>query len=562
MSGSPLSRFGGRVLRRGDKDYELYRYQYALTSVDDSTMLPAMILMPRDTDDVLRVLEHADREGVAVALRTGGHQLSGASSTAGPNLLLDLRHTLPHLTWHPDRDLVEAGVSQDLGTFHGRLATRGCFLPHGQCRHVMLGGHVQTGGSGMLARAFGLMSDHVEAFEIITADGRVHMVHRGATDPDEADLYWAVLGGSPGAFGIVTRVFFRPLRDADHPGSRGLKFLAPYDADRLRSVLDVMAELAAEDDLAADHDLTVTVLGAPQLNPPWARTHARDEVMRARHQDVYGEDGHLALPRAIIVYGQWSNLGGKDQAYDPSVFDRIRRAAGYGRGQGLWPSLFECALNHMRLDGSPLGISPDTPTPISRLIRAWMFLNVREFARPYVKRVYLSNRTDLSETSWARLTTARFDAMVRSGGMSPLIQVQHQGGRHARYRTHGTGDTTAHSWRGDTTLVCLLDCFYPDEGPDEGPGPTPWRLEAELWQRDNDTLFLGERRFATEDRRFSWGSYGDVDMARVWPCYVEGADRYSRLQRIKQRVDPAGRFTSHAFGVRPPAAELGLFAGV
>ncbi len=516
-------------------------------------MAPAMILMPRNSDDVLRALEHADHEGVAMALRTGGHQLSGASSTAGPNLLLDLRHTWPHVTWHPDRDLVEAGVSQDLGTFHGHLAARGRFLPHGQCRHVMLGGHVQTGGSGMLARAFGLMSDHVEAFELITADGRTHMVHKGASDPHEADLYWAVLGGSPGAFGIVTRVFFRPLRDADHTRSRGLKFLVPYDNNRLRSVLDVMAELAAEDDLAADHDLTVTVLGAPQVNPPWARTRARDEVMRARHPAVYGDDGHLALPRAIIVYGQWSNLGGEDQAYDPRLFDRIRRAAGYGRGHGILPSLFERALNRVRLDGSLLGISPDTPTPISQLTRAWMFLNVREFALPYVKRVYLSNRTDLSETSWARLTAERFDAMVRCRSMSPLIQVQHQGGRHARYRTQGAGDATAHSWRDDTTLVCLLDCFYPDDGdvePDSARGPTPARLEAERWQRDNDTLFLGERRFATEDRRFSWGSYGDVDMARVWPCYVEGADRYRRLQNIKQRVDPAGRFTSHAFGVK------------
>jgi hypothetical protein len=546
MSALPLDRFKGRVLFRGDDDYERYRYQYALTSVDASTMAPALILVPRDSDDVVLAVQHADREGIAIALRTGGHQLSGASSTAGPNLLLDLRHTWSHTTWHPDRGLLEAGVSQDLGTFHGHLAARGQFLPHGQCRHVMLGGHVQTGGSGMLARAFGLLSDHVEAFELLTADGRRRLVQRGATDPDEADLYWAVLGGSPGSFGILTRVFFRPLRDADHPHARGLKFLVPYHPDRLRAVLDVMAELTAEDDLAADHDLTVTVLGAPQWNPPWAKTRARDELMRARDPALYGQDGHRALPRAIIVYGQWSNLGGRDQPYDPSLFDRIRRAAGYGRGHGLVATAFERALNQIHLDGTPLGIAPETPTPISHLTRAWMFLNVREFALPYVKRVYLSNRTDVADTDWARLTTQRFDAMVHQRGMRPLLQVQHQGGRHARYRTLGAGDATAHSWRGDTTLVCLLDAFHPDQGP----GPTPARLEAERWQRGNDEVFLGQGHFATKDRRFSWGSYGEVDLDRVWHHYIDGADRYARLQRIKQRVDPAGRFSAHAFGIR------------
>ncbi|HRE89417.1 MAG TPA: FAD-dependent oxidoreductase, partial [Myxococcota bacterium] len=499
MSSSPLSLFAGRVVRRGEPDYELFRYQYATTSRDPTTMAPAVILVPRDTADVLRALEYADQHALAIALRTGGHQLSGASSTAGDNLLLDLRHTWPVTTFHPDRDHVEAGVSQHLGAFHAQLASRGLFLPHGQCQHVMLGGHVQTGGSGMLARAFGLMSDHVEAFEILTADGRLRMIRRDTTDPDDRDLYWAVLGGSPGSFGILTRVFFRPLRDAHHPDSRGLKFLVPYSKERLHRVLDVMAELTADDALAADHDLTVTVLGAAQLNTPWQKSRGLDEHMRARHPDHYGRDGHRLLPQAIIVYGQWSNTGGPDQPFDPSLFERIKRAAGYGRGNGLVATAFENALNRIRLDGSPLGISPSRPTPISRLTAAWMFLNVREYALPYVKRVYLSNRTDLPSTGWATETARHFDTMVSHPHHKPLLQVQHQGGRHSRYRTNHGDDLTAHSWRSDTTLVALLDCFHPDEGP----GPTPARREAEAWQYESDRIFLGERRFATEDRRFA-----------------------------------------------------------
>ena len=50
------------------------------------------------------------------------------------------------------------------------------FLPHGQCLDVHLGGHLQTGGYGMIVRAFGLLSDHIEGIEMVMADGELKTI--------------------------------------------------------------------------------------------------------------------------------------------------------------------------------------------------------------------------------------------------------------------------------------------------------------------------------------------------------------------------------------------------
>jgi FAD/FMN-containing dehydrogenase len=57
-------------------------YQYGYSShIDD--MKPAVVLYAKNDDDVKAAIAHAKLHGISIALRTGGHQYSGASSTKG-----------------------------------------------------------------------------------------------------------------------------------------------------------------------------------------------------------------------------------------------------------------------------------------------------------------------------------------------------------------------------------------------------------------------------------------------------------------------------------------------
>jgi FAD/FMN-containing dehydrogenase len=72
----------GTVVARGSPRYLFSVGQYAFTSHYED-MAPSFIIYPKDELDIKKILKYAAKEGYNVAVRTGGHQYSGASSTKG-----------------------------------------------------------------------------------------------------------------------------------------------------------------------------------------------------------------------------------------------------------------------------------------------------------------------------------------------------------------------------------------------------------------------------------------------------------------------------------------------
>ena len=437
------------------KAYTNTKYQYASSSYQkEHNMNPGLIIQPHSKQDIILALEYAKTRNCAVAIRTGGHQYSGASSTGPRNIQLDLERTFRsdsdrHIYRTDSQTYVRTSVSWSLGAFNEYLTKNHLFVPHGQCTEVHLGGHVQTGGYGQLGRSFGLLGDHVISLEIITHDGQIVEVNR-KSDPE---LFYAFLGGSPGNLGVLTHFTLKVHRDEDYHGSLGLKAIYWYDPDTLKRLVDEIVNMADNPAFPRNYDLCVSVLSSSfKLLDLWPEI---DGKMRREHPEIYGESEKPFWPRAIIVYAQWVPFSPSDKP-DMAWFERLNEGG-------------------LSLDGV-------MRKPMSELTGQWIFRNVREFDKPYVKRTYLTNSTTLGKDGWAQWVTDRIDAIVKPERNQLYLSAQLQcfGGRESMF-TKNAGNGTAYSWR-DSTVCATLDAFYA-----EG-----CKSRALDWQKVNDLEGIGK----------------------------------------------------------------------
>ena len=386
-----------------------------------------------------------------------------------------------------------------------------------------VGGHVQTGGYGQLGRSFGLFGDQVVSLEIIDCDGKEIKV----TKDSNKDLFYAILGGSPGNFGVLTHFTIKVYSNDDYKGSRGLKTVYWYSKDTLKNLLNILVDMANDENFPRNYDYCVSMLSSSfdvfKLYPEL------DEQMKIFNPDLYGKDG-MPLPdwpSVIVVYAQYVPFT-KDDRCDTAWFDKIKKS-----GDLVLGSLPIYDINEKNM---------------SDLTKDWIFLDVREFKYPYIKRTYLTKSETLIQDGWVDWVTGRVDEIASSiNGCRLSVQIQNFGGNNSMfYKNRDNG--TSYSWR-DSTIVCVLDCFYNQLSPFA-------KGIAEKWQLTNDNEGIGPNgKFSKEDRRVLWGSYSrvgkseDFNMGCSWPYYHDNKEQYDRLCKIKKAVDPDNVFTPNDFCV-------------
>jgi FAD/FMN-containing dehydrogenase len=187
----------GPVLRPGDDAYEAARPIW--NGAHDRR--PALIARCSGVADVMRAVELARSESLAVAVRGGGHSIPGFS-TVDDGLVIDLSG-MQSVQIDPEHRTarVEAGATWNV--FDREAQAFGLATTGGLVSSTGVAGFTLGGGVGWLMRRYGLACDNLIGADVVTADGR--FVH--ASEDQNPELFWGLRGGG-GNFGVVTSFEF------------------------------------------------------------------------------------------------------------------------------------------------------------------------------------------------------------------------------------------------------------------------------------------------------------------------------------------------------------------
>ena len=174
-------------------------------------IVPQVVVSPRNTNELSRMLSFANEEGLAVAPRGGGTQLSIGNRMRRLDAVVDMSR-LNRVLEHNAADLtlvVEAGIT--LASLRTVLAVEGQFLPLDAplVERATIGGTLAAGVSGPLKWQYGSARDLVIGMKVAQADGRITQsggnVVKNVSGYDMARLH---VGGL-GTLGIITEVSFK-----------------------------------------------------------------------------------------------------------------------------------------------------------------------------------------------------------------------------------------------------------------------------------------------------------------------------------------------------------------
>ncbi len=239
----------GEVIGPHDESYESARHVWN-GMVDRH---PALIVRCVDVSDVSSAVQFAHRHDLTVAVRAGGHDVSG-HGVCDDGLVIDLS-AMKGIQVDPEKRVARAEAGLTSGEFLRATQPFGLALPTGVFSTVGLSGLTLGGGIGWLSSRYGLTIDNLLAVEMVTVDGTLLK----ASANEHPDLFWAVRGGG-GNFGVVTALTFQL-----HPLAQVLRGSLIHPLARAREVLRFYREYSRQcpDELTVNANLTSGPDGHP-----------------------------------------------------------------------------------------------------------------------------------------------------------------------------------------------------------------------------------------------------------------------------------------------------------
>lgn len=186
----------GELHMRGGEGYDAARAAWNLT-IDHR---PEYVVVAATESDVVETLRFAATHGLPVGVQTTGH---GQPRAVEGGILLVVRH-LNSVEIDRNASLARIGGGAIWQEVIDPAVALGLVPISGSSPGVGVVGYTIGGGFGLLSRKHGLASDTVLSFRIVLSSGEAV----SASPSENADLFWAVLGGG-GSFGVITEITMR-----------------------------------------------------------------------------------------------------------------------------------------------------------------------------------------------------------------------------------------------------------------------------------------------------------------------------------------------------------------
>ncbi len=163
---------------------------------------PLLVVLPENTQDVVKAVQFARQHELPLSIRGGGHDWAGRAIVAN-GVVINLRRM----------NGVQADVGEKTATVQGGITAieliRAVEPLHlvavtGTVGDVGLTGLTLGGGYGPLSPSLGLAIDNLLSAELVLADGTVCT----ASADENPELFWAIRGGG-GNFAVVTAMRVR-----------------------------------------------------------------------------------------------------------------------------------------------------------------------------------------------------------------------------------------------------------------------------------------------------------------------------------------------------------------
>jgi decaprenylphospho-beta-D-ribofuranose 2-oxidase len=195
----------------------------------------ADVRVVRDVDDVVAAVHRAADSSRGVLARGLGRSYGDAAQNAGGEVLdLTTLARIHSIDADAGEVRLDAGVSLDL-LMRTALAF-GLWVPVlPGTRQVTVGGAIAADVHGKNHHVAGSFGSHVRALDLVTADGRLHHL---TPDGEQADLFWATVGGM-GLTGVIVAATLRL------DSVQTAYFVV--DTERADDIDDLMARLSTDD---------------------------------------------------------------------------------------------------------------------------------------------------------------------------------------------------------------------------------------------------------------------------------------------------------------------------